>query len=183
MLHFPKNINAYNPSGQCVATYQLVKVKENIFAVQHQMHAVLNKTNEAFGYVIYKDDHLFGYNLTPIEPELQINGRMYDYVLIFMAYIGFEEEEDSSIDEIIIQYCDAIAMSFYRFLTIKNSHPSFIQKNQIQDTYEKLKKYYQEEEFKINPYGISLLDIAESLSIFYTELKEELEEIVETNQK
>lgn len=185
MLHFPKNINAYDPSGQCVATYQLVKVKDNIFAVQHQMHAVLNTTNEAFGYVIYKDGHLFGYILTPIDPDCRVNERTYDYTLIYMAYVGFEEKkEDITSDEIVDQYCDTIAMSFYRFLTTKNVHPSLIQQKQIQETYEKLKKYYREEEFKVNPYGIALLNIAESLSIFYTELKEELEElVVETNSK
>ena len=183
LITFPESVEIRTPSGEYITTYNLIRIRGNIFAVHHNMHAITNTDREAFGYIIYHEGFLYGYTIVEdddtvksVDPEHEPG---YDYRLIFFAFIGYNENDNGfDVDELIQRYCTNLGYSFYQYLSEVSVHPSIRQKDAIQAIYEKMKREYTEDSLKQNPYGAALHTLSGELAKFYTDLYNELGELI-----
>lgn len=172
MFKFPKSVKIKLKDR--TVEFKIVEVTKGIFALKNHMHEMHNRDDFTFGYIVYRDSHLYAYTVST-DPKSSMG---HTYRLIYLAYVGPEEEEDDEIGELIPHIFKAIACSVIQISRHENRHPAILDKDRFDNIYDEIVTGLQDGETEsVTPFIKPLYELAKELRDFYTDMTHNLEVI------
>lgn len=175
MFQFPKYIKV-RAQGDRSVDFQIMEVCHNVFAIQQHLHALKNEDDLIFGYIVFKDGYLYAYCATM--------DQLPQHKLIFMSYMGPEDEITDADNELIQQAFHAVAMAIVQFSIYENKHPAIIDKETFGEIYQSLRNAVDGSSAEtVTPFIQPMRDLANELEKFYASMIENLDRLQERIDK
>lgn len=186
MFQFPSVVTLTVENKQIEFT--IVEVKKGVFALKNHLHALQNKDEVVFGYLVFTDDYLYAYSI--MEDESQVKTTIsntahtasdpekpkYGYELIYMSYVG--PEADIGESDFIGPVFQAIGFTIIQMSRHRNKHPAIIDKDRFSDIYADIVKGLEGgKEVVVSPFINPIYDLAVELRDFYASMCSNLETI------
>ena len=171
--------------------FKIVEVKKGVFALKNHLHALQNKDEVVFGYLVFADDYLYAYsimesedkvvtttysNATSAATETSPCGQKVGYELIYMSYVGPEDElHETDFIEPVFQ---AIGFTIIQMSRHRNKHPAIMDKDRFAEIYaDIIRGLEQGKPMAVSPFINPIYDLAVELRDFYASMCCNLETI------
>lgn len=171
MFKFPTSIRIELKSA--AVEFKIVEITEGIYALRNHMHAMNTQDDFTFGYIVFRDSHLYAYAIMDSN-----SSKGYQYKLIFLAYIGPEEDIDEEMEELSLPLFRAIGCSVIQVSRHEMHHPAILDRERFDDIYDEIVKGLQEGNSKaVTPFVKPIHDLAVELRDFYSSMVKNLDTI------
>ena len=160
--------------------FKIVEITENVFALRNHMHAMQTKDEVTFGYIVFRDEHLYAYTLVedPDKKDAIDMNHKYGYRLIYLSYVGPAEQMKNEEMEFINPLLKAIAHTVVQYSRFKNQHPAILDRDRFNDIYKEIVKGLEEGTIgAVSPFINPIYDLAVELRDFYGSMCKNLETI------
>ena len=160
MFKFPTSVRIELKST--AVEFKIVEITEGIYALRNHMHAMNTQDDFTFGYIVFRDSHLYAYAIMDSN-----SSKGYQYKLIFLAYIGPEEDIDEEMEELSLPLFRAIGCSVIQVSRHEMHHPAILDRDRFDDIYDEIMKGLQEGNSKaVTPFVKPIHDLAVELRDF-----------------
>lgn len=158
MLHYPSTITV--TVQEKTISFHVSEICHNVFAIQERIHAMETMDGFTFGYVVYYEGYLHAYVIsTEKTPRPQ---------LIFVCYIGPEEEFSEETDTTINTVFQTVGLAVAEHSIHKNVHPADLDRETFQKIYADLQRVLDSGDINtLTPYVVPMRDMAVNLRDFY----------------
>ena len=177
-FHFPNRVKIKLNTSQ--VEFKIVEITENVFALRNHMHAMQTKDEVTFGYIVFRDEHLYAYTLVedPNKKDMSDENHKYGYRLIYLSYVGPADQMKNEEMEFVNPLLKAIAYTVVQYSRYKNQHPAILDKDRFNDIYKEIVKGLEEGTIgAVSPFINPIYDLAVELRDFYGSMCKNLETI------
>lgn len=166
MFKFPDTIEV-KAQGRTIS-FHITEICHNVFAIQEHLHAMKNEDDLTFGYIVFRHGYLYAYcATTDMKPK---------HRLIYISYVGPEEEITDDDNEMINQLFYVIGLTVSQYAAYENKHPAILDRETFQEIYESLKKGIGTETSEmITPFIMPMREMAVELRDFYEAMINDLD--------
>lgn len=168
MIRLPSHVDLN--IGSRAVRFNIISIQDGVYAITDpDLHLLQNEDQMTFGYIIWKDEYVYGYRITPVEDDKDKNR----YCLIYMMYCGPDDEVANETIQSVVQ---EIANTFVLHSKYRIQNPNIEIANRIGAMQSHLMNVTPNIGDQTTPYVETLRGLAIQLRDYYTKMADQLSE-------